>query len=73
MRVVTGTIVEGKVVLDGVSLDEGTTVTVIAAEGDEVFELTPADEAALLASIAEADSSELVDATELLADLSRGR
>jgi hypothetical protein len=71
MRIATGKVVAGKVVVDGLPLEEGATVTVIAPENAESFELSSADEAALLAAIAEADSGDLVDADEILADLGR--
>jgi len=71
MRVATGKVVAGKVVVEGTPLDEGATVTVIATEGAETFELAPADEAALLAAIAEADRGDLLDASEIIAELSR--
>ena len=72
MRVATGKVVAGKIVVEGVPLEEGATVTVIATEDAETFELAPAEEAALLAAIAEADRGELLDAGEIVAELSRG-
>ena len=71
MRVATGKVVAGKVIVEGSPFDEGATVTVIATEGAETFELAPADEAALLAAIAEADRGDLLDASEIIAELSR--
>ena len=53
MKVIKGKVVSGKIVVEG-SLPEGTTVTVLAPEGD-VFTLTPDEESALLAAISEAD------------------
>jgi hypothetical protein len=48
MQIASGTIVGGKVVVDGLSLPEGTTVTVLA-RGDEVaVRLPPQQEAQLL-------------------------
>jgi len=72
MRVATGKIVAGKVVVEGAPFKEGTTVTVIATEDAETFELAPSDEAALLEAIAEADSGDLLDASEIMAELSQG-
>ena len=69
MRVATGKVVAGKVVVEGPPLEEGTTVTVIAAEDAETFELGPAEEATLLAAIAEADQGDLIDGAEVLAKL----
>ena len=48
-------IVGGKVVLEGVSLEEGTSVTVLAKDDEAGFDLTPVQEAELLLSFAEAD------------------
>lgn len=71
MRIVFGKVIDGKVVVDGETLDEGTVVTVLAPEHDETFELSADDEAALLASIAEADRGEVVPATTALDRLRR--
>jgi hypothetical protein len=56
---------------DGVTLPEGTTVTVIAGEWDAPAELSPEEEAELAESIAEADRGEVISAAELLRRLSR--
>jgi hypothetical protein len=61
MRVATGKIVEGKVVIEGAPFEDGASVIVIAADDAETFELGPEDEAALLAAIAEANRGEVVD------------
>lgn len=47
MRIATGKVVQGKLELDGGSLQEGVTVTVFVPELDETFELTPDEELAL--------------------------
>lgn len=62
----SGLVVEGKIVVDGDPLPEGTRVTVLAREADETFTLDVAAEAELLASIAEADRGDLVPAAEVL-------
>lgn len=61
----------GKVVVEGEPLQDGAKVTVIAREGDESFELSPADEAEILAAMAEADRGETVDGAELLKSLGK--
>jgi hypothetical protein len=71
MKVATGKVVEGKVVLEGVSLEEGISVTVLAMDDEVGFALTPAQEQDLLLSIAEADRGETVSAEEVLARLAR--
>ena len=67
----TGKVVGGKVVLEGVSLEEGTSVTVLARDDEGSFELTPEQEEELLLSIAEADRGETVSAEEVLGKLAR--
>jgi phosphoribosyl-ATP pyrophosphohydrolase len=71
MKVATGKVVGGKVVLEGVSLEEGASVTVLAKDDEDSFALTPEQEADLLLSIAEADRGETVSAEEVLARLAR--
>lgn len=73
MKIATGKVVGGKVVLEGVTLEEGTPVTVLARDEEGGFTLTPEEEAELLAAIAEADRGEMVPAEEVLAKLARRR
>ena len=47
MKVATGTVVDGKVVVEGETLAEGATVTVLLREDQEAFELTAEEEAEL--------------------------
>jgi hypothetical protein len=71
MQIASGTIVGGKVVVDGLSLPEGTTVTVLA-RGDEVaVRLQPQQEAQLIDALNEADREEGISAEELFARLRR--
>lgn len=55
MKVVSGKVIAGRVVVEGEPLQEGCTVTVLAPEGNEAFVLDSQAEAALLAAMAEAD------------------
>jgi hypothetical protein len=71
MRVASGKVVAGKVVIDGTPFEDGASVTVIAPEDSETFELSPKDEAALLSAIAEAKRGDVVDGAELLVKLGR--
>jgi hypothetical protein len=71
MKVATGKVIGGKIVLDGVSFNEGTSVTVLAADDESNFDLTPDQERELALSIAEADRGETVFAEEVLAKLAR--
>ena len=69
MQLATGTIVEGKVVLDGASLPEGTIVTILAKDSGAVVRLSPQLQAELEEAIAEADLAEGIAADDLLAQL----
>lgn len=71
MRVATGKVVDGKVVVEGASLDEGTIVTVLARDADETFAVTPEQEAELLEAISEAEHGETISAQEHLEGLRR--
>jgi hypothetical protein len=69
MRIVSGKVIAGRIVVEGGPLEEGSTVTVIAPEQDEVFALDSEAEAALLAAIAEADRGEVIAGEQLLSKL----
>ena len=71
MQLATGTVIGGKVVVEGASLPDGTVVTILAREMDETFEVPPELEAELLASIAEANRGDTISAAELLERLRR--
>jgi hypothetical protein len=71
MKVATGTVVDGKVVVEGEPLAEGTKVTVVLREDEESFDLRPEEEAELLASIAEIERGEYITADELMERLRR--
>ena len=71
MKIATGKIVGGKVVLEGGAFEEGTSVTVLARDEEGGVTLTPEEEAELLLAIAEADRGEMVSAEEVLAKLAR--
>lgn len=71
MQLATGTVVDGKIVVEGETLPEGTVVTILARESDETFELPPDLEAELLESIAEAERGDVISAEEPLARLRR--
>jgi len=60
MRVATGRVVEGKVVLEGEPLAEGSVVTVVAQEDNGTFDVSPEEERALLEAIAQADRGQVV-------------
>jgi hypothetical protein len=69
MQVATGTVVNGKVVLEDVPLVEGAVVAVVTRGADERFSLTEAQEAELLEAVAEIERGEYVSLEELLQSL----
>ncbi len=69
MRISTGKVIEGKVVVEGLPLEEGSVATVLARESSERFHLTAEEEAELLLSIGEADRGETVSLEEALTGL----
>jgi len=71
MQLATGTVVNGKVVVEGEALPEGAMVTILVRDADETFEVPPELEAELLESIAEADRGETISADELIERLRR--
>jgi len=60
MRVATGRIVEGKVVVEGEPWAEGSVVTVMARDDEQTFEVSADEERALLEAIAQADRGQVV-------------
>ena len=69
MLITTAKVNNGMIQIDSKDLPDGTTVTLLAHEGDETFDLNPAQETELLAAIAEAERGELVSASELLQNI----
>ncbi len=68
MRIAFGKVVGRRVELDA-ELPEGTSVTVLALEGDETFEADPETERMLLEAIAQCDRDQTRPMAQLLADL----
>ena len=71
MQLATGTVVSGKIVVEGSALPEGAVVTILAREADETFEVPPQLEAELRESIAQAERGETISAGEMLERLRR--
>ena len=69
MRLTLGTVVGGKVVVEGPGLDEGAVVAVLSRDAAGSFTLSAQDEQELLAAIAEIERGEFVSAETLLEDL----
>jgi len=71
MGIATGTVVAGKVQLEGVALPEGSVVTVLTPDSTgEVF-LDAEEEAALLEAIAQAERGQTISPEELFARLDK--
>ncbi len=73
MKLLAGTVKEGKVVLSGASLPEGTMVAVYAPESGVPVQLAAHLRAELEEAIAEADREEGISAEELFAQLDKYR
>ena len=73
MKIATGKVIGGMVVVDGAPLEEGASVTVLARDDEAGFTLSPDEEAEMLLSIAQADRGETISDEELLAKLARRR
>ena len=69
MQVATGTVVNGKVIVEGVALQEGALVAVVARGADEPFSLSVTQEEELLAAMAEIQRGEFITLEQLLAEL----
>jgi hypothetical protein len=71
MGITTGTVVAGKVVVEGMDLPEGSVVTVLTPELDDEVRLTAEEETELLEAIAEVERGETISIEELFQRLDR--
>lgn len=71
MKVATGKVVGGKVILEGEPLSEGAVVTVLVRDDADTFDTTPEEERALLEAIAQADRGQVISWERLRAQLRR--
>jgi hypothetical protein len=69
MQVATGTVIDGKVVVEGVALAEGSLVAVVARGSGEGFSLTDEQVSDLEAAMAEIDRGEFESLDDLLRSL----
>jgi redox-sensitive bicupin YhaK (pirin superfamily) len=69
MRIMTGTVTDGRIVVEGEALTEGEHVTVLRREGNEMFHVSPEEKRQLLEAIEQAKQGNFVDSEELLAEL----
>jgi hypothetical protein len=68
MQIASGQVVRGRVELDA-ELPEGASVTVIASDGDEAFEVDAEIEKKLLDAIAECERGETILLERLLSEM----
>jgi len=71
MQIASGVIVDGKVVVEGLTLPDGTVVTVLARGDEGAVRLSTDEEAELLQALDEADREEGIGAEELFTRLRR--
>ena len=69
MRVTTGRGVDGKMVLEGEQLSDGTVVTVVVRDDVDEFDVSPEDEQALREAMAQADQGHVISWEQLRAQL----
>jgi hypothetical protein len=69
MRIITGTVRDGRVVVEGEPLPEGLRVTVLSTDAKGTFRVSAEEKRMLLESIGQADQGEFVDSDELLREL----
>jgi len=71
MKVITGTVVDGKIIVEGEPLTDGAKVTVIAPDDEETFALSPQQESEILIAISEMEQGKGIDGWQLLKELER--
>ena len=71
MRVATGIVISGNVVVNDPAFADGTDVFIVTRERDETVRLSPEELAELEAGIAEAERGEMMSGDELFARLRR--
>ena len=71
MGIATGMVVEGKVLVEGMTLPEGTVVTIVTPDVLQGVTVSPEDEALLLESLAQAERGETITVDELFQRLDR--
>ena len=69
MKIATGTVTRGTIVLEGQPFAEGEKVTVLSYGAGVPFHVSPEEKRLLLESISQADRGEFVDGGDLLAEL----
>jgi hypothetical protein len=73
MKVITGTVVDGKVELPAELLAEGVHVMILAPDSDEPIRLSTAEESELLEAMEAINRGDFVDGDDLLNEIRSGR
>ena len=71
MKVATGTVVKGTIIVDDPEFTDGTDVFILTREREEVVDLSPEELAELEAGIAEGDRGDMIPGDEFFAHLRR--
>lgn len=71
MKVISGTVVDGKIDVPIDILAEGDRVAILAADSTEPIQLTPEQEDELVAAVADIRRGKYVDGQDVVADLRR--
>jgi len=71
MKVISGTVVNGKIDVPIDALAEGDRVTILAADSTEPIQLTPEQEDELVAAVEDIRRGKYVDGQDLVANLRR--
>ena len=71
MKVATGTVVKGTIIVDDPEFKDGTDVFILTREREDEVHLSPEELAELEAGIAEADRGEMIPGDEFFARLRR--
>ena len=71
MKIATGTVVKGTIIVDDPEFKDGTDVFILTRERGEEVHLSPEELAELEAGIAEADLGEMISGDEFFARLRR--
>lgn len=69
MRIITGRVVDGKVVVEDGHLEEGSLVTIVAPDTEASFVASAAEEQQLIESLAQCERGETITAEQLFARL----
>ena len=73
MKILHGTVVNGRIVVDGAPLVEGARVTIVDESDEEPYRLSPAEESAIMDGDTEIDRGGYVTAAQLFAEIQRRR